>query len=242
MTSEIGSLGCRALALVLAGVGVLYPHSVEAKPTAASSEFASVPEDSQDAKPAQPPSPLVQVADDNYRLRAGDTIIFKVDEDREVFSEDKVVSLAVMDSGDADFPYLGRLSVSGKTCRELAAELKRLLESDYYQKATVVLSVKTANRFAGRVYILGQVRTQGSIDMQINENLTAGKAILRTGGFGEYANKRKVKVIRGSGSTKGESTTFELDMTKILEGGKVDDDVRLQAEDLIVVPSRLVNF
>lgn len=242
MTSELSSFGC-TLALLLTGASILYPHSVGAKPAPASSEFASVPENPQDATPApHPPSPLVQVADNNYRLRAGDTIIFKVDEDREVFSEDKAVSLAVMDSGDADFPYLGRLSVSGKTCPELSAELKTLLENDYYQKATVVLSVKTANRFAGRVYILGQVRTQGSIDMQINENLTAGKAILRTGGFGEYANKRKVRVIRGSASTKGESTTFELDMTKILEGGKVDDDVRLQAEDLIIVPSRLVNF
>jgi polysaccharide export outer membrane protein len=106
----------------------------------------------------------------------------------------------------------------------------------------VILSLNTANRNLGRVYIWGQVRSQGALDIQVNENLTAGKAILRAGGFADFANKRKVKVVRGSTGLNGEKQTFDLDMTEILENGKIEKDITLQPNDLIIVPSRLVNF
>ncbi len=58
--------------------------------------------------------------------------------------------------------------------------------------------------------------------MQVNENLTAGQAILRAGGFADFANEKKVKVIRGStGADKNKQTqTFNLDMEQILERGQ----------------------
>src|SRR5262245_19443673 len=53
-----------------------------------------------------------------YRLRAGDKISFQVKEDKE---PSKV--LVVADSGDLDFPCLGRVMAAGKTCSELADEV-----------------------------------------------------------------------------------------------------------------------
>ena len=91
------------------------------------------------------------------------------------------------------WPYVGRTLAVGKTPKQLAAEIKALLEKDYYKQATVVLSLNLANRLWGRVYILGQVHLQGALDVQVNENLTAGKAILRAGGFLDFANKKKRK-------------------------------------------------
>jgi len=106
----------------------------------------------------------------------------------------------------------------------------------------VVLSLNIANRLWGRVYILGQVRQQGPLDVQVNENLTAGKAILRAGGFADFANKKKVTVVRANSDPKGKPQTFDLDMTQILEEGKIEKDIVLQPNDLIIVPSRLINF
>jgi protein involved in polysaccharide export with SLBB domain len=106
----------------------------------------------------------------------------------------------------------------------------------------VVLSLNIASPILGRVYIWGQVHTQGALDIAVNENLTAGKAILRAGGFADFANKRKVKLVRSAPDANGKSQTFELDMQQILEDGNVDKDVVLQPNDLIIVPSRLVNF
>ena len=182
------------------------------------------------------------VPDDTYKLRVGDTISFRILEDRIWNPQNAPQSLVVVDSGEMDVPYIGRVQAVGKTSKQLAAEIKTALEKDYYQKATVVLSLNIASPILGRVYIWGQVHNQGALDIAVNENLTAGKAILRAGGFADFANKRKVKMVRSTPDAEGKTQTFELDMQQILEDGKIDKDVVLQPNDLVIVPSRLVNF
>jgi protein involved in polysaccharide export with SLBB domain len=107
-----------------------------------------------------------------------------------------------------------------------------------------VLALDTANKLLGRVYVWGQVKAQGPVDMIVGDNLTAGKAILRAGGFGDFANKKKVRVLRGA-SLAGAGTPkqmFELNMVEILEQGKTEKDVILLPDDFIIVSSRLINF
>jgi protein involved in polysaccharide export with SLBB domain len=180
--------------------------------------------------------------DETYKLRVGDTISFRILEDRIWNPQNAPQSLVVVDSGEVDVPYIGRVQAVGKTSKQLGGEIKAALEKDYYKLATVVLSLNVASPILGRVYIWGQVHNQGSLDVGVNENLTAGKAILRAGGFADFANKRKVKVVRSTPGAGGKTQTFELDMQQILEEGKIDKDVVLQPNDLIIVPSRLVNF
>lgn len=177
------------------------------------------------------------VADEKYRLRIGDKLSFQIIEDR-----DQPKALVVADSGELDVPYIGRVTAVDKTCRQLADEIKVQLEKDYYYRATVVLGVDMANRIAGRVYLWGQLRNQGALDMMVNENLTAGRAILRAGGFADFANKKKVKLVRVATDGSGTKQTFELNMKEILEQGRTEKDVLLQPEDFIIVPSRLINF
>ena len=196
------------------------------------------------ASPAAPASGLLNgyVPDATYKLRAGDTVSFQILEDRIWNALDVPRPLVVTDSGELDVPYIGRVMAVDKTCQQLADEMQAALEKDYYNKATVVLSLNVANRILGRVYIWGQVHNQGPIEMQMNENLTAGQAVLRAGGFADFANKSKVQVVRGAVGVNGEKQTFKLDMQQILEQGKTEKDVLLQPGDLIIVPSRLINF
>ena len=177
------------------------------------------------------------VPDDKYKLRAGDKVSLQILEDRELPK-----SLLIADSGELDMPYVGRVAAADKTCKQLASELKELLEKEYYYRATVILALDAANKFLGRIYVWGQVRNQGPIDIAVNENLTAGKAILRAGGFADFANKKKVKVVRGGGAGGVGKQSFELNMAEILEEGKTEKDVLLQPDDFIIVPSRLINF
>ena len=129
-----------------------------------------------------------------------------------------------------------------KSCKQMADELKVQLEKEYYYRATPVLALESANRLLGRIYLSGAVRSLGPMDLMVNENLTVGKAILRAGGFAEFANKKKVKLMRGSGSDAAARQSFELNMDQILEEGRTDKDMTVQPEDFIVVPSRLINF
>jgi protein involved in polysaccharide export with SLBB domain len=178
------------------------------------------------------------VPDDKYKLRPGDKVAFQIIEDR-----DLPKNLTVADSGELDIPYIGRVAAGEKTCKQVCAEVKAQLEKEYYHRATVILALDQANKYLGRVYVWGQVRNQGPIDISVNENITAGKAILRAGGFADFANKKKVKVVRGGGGdASAAKQTFELNMVLVLEQGKTELDLPLQPDDFIIVPSRLINF
>ncbi len=106
----------------------------------------------------------------------------------------------------------------------------------------MIVALDAANRVWGRVYVWGQVHTQGPIEIAVNENLTVGKAILRAGGFGDFANKKRVKLIRAAGADGSAKENLELNLVEILEEGKVEKDVLLKPDDFIIVPSRLINF
>ena len=176
------------------------------------------------------------VPDDKYKLRIGDKVSFQILEDRD---QPKILALA--DSGELDVPYLGRMPAADKTCKQLGSEIKTQLEKEFYYRASVVLALDTANRMLGRVYVWGQVRNQGPIELEMNEHLTAGKAVLRAGGFGDFANKKKVKVIR-PGANGAAKQVFELNMVEILEDGQTEKDMALQPDDSVIVGSRLINF
>ena len=215
------------------------PMPLPAKPASAAPAAASAPV----AVAASPAGGLLNgyVADDTYKLRVGDTVSFQILEDRKLGIQLTPIPLVVADSGEIEISYIGRIKAVGKTSKELAADIKAALEKDYYKQATVVLSLNLASRILGRVYIWGQVRAQGPLDIQVNENLTAGQAILRADGLGDFANKTKVKVVRAAGPD-GQKKVFELNMADILEKGKIEKDILLQPDDFIIVPTRLINF
>jgi polysaccharide export outer membrane protein len=177
------------------------------------------------------------VADDKYKLRVGDKISLQIQEDR-----DAPKSLVIADSGELDAPYVGRVAAADKTCKQLADELKTQLEKEYYYRATVIIALDVANKLLGRVYVWGQVHTQGPLDINVNENLTVGKAILRAGGFGDFANKKRVQVIRGAAGRPAGKQTFVLNMIEILEKGKTEKDIILEPDDSIIVPEKTFNL
>src|ERR1051325_2962190 len=177
------------------------------------------------------------VPDDKYSLRVGDKISLQILEDR-----DPPKSMVITDSGELDAPYVGRVTASDKTCKQLADELKALLEKDYYHRATVIISVDAFNRILGRIYIYGQVKQSGPQPIEVNENLTVRQAILKAGGFGEFADEKRVQVIRPTATAGQGAQTFTLNMVEIFDKGKTEKDMVLQPGDSIHVPEKLFKF
>lgn len=221
------------------------PTRVSSNPAAASAAKSAKPAASSNtgAAVADPGSKLLYnldnayVLDDKHVLEPGDRLSFRIVEDR-----DPAIALVVADSRELDVPYVGRVSTLNKTCKQLAAELKVLLEQEYYYRATVVMAVDMVNKIRGKVYVQGSVRAQGPVDLLFDDKLTAGKAILRAGGFGDFARKDKVKVIRGRTTASGEKQTIEVNMIDVLENGKVEKDVVLEPDDYVIVPERKVIY
>lgn len=199
------------------------------------------------AQPARSPGRgMAYSMDEKHKLRPGDVVSFRIVEDR----EEEAKKLQIADSGELDIPYIGRVVVADKNCKELAAELKSALEKDYYYHATVIIGLESISKVVvvkevkepQRVYVWGQVQTQGPVTIPPGEKFTAGKAILVAGGFANFADKKKVRVIRAAKDGKSNKETMELDMVEILEKGKPEKDVVLQPEDMVFIPQRLVNF
>jgi polysaccharide biosynthesis/export protein len=175
--------------------------------------------------------------DDKHRLAIGDRLSFRIVED-----EEDPKQLFVTDSGDLEVPYIGRFPAVETTCKQLARQLKAELEKEYYYQATVIIAVDVMTKSRGKVYLVGPVRAPGPQEIPSDEILTLSKAILRAGGFGDYADKHKVRVTRKGAGAGGQDRTFTIDVAEILEKGKIETDLPLETGDLIYVPERLIRF
>jgi protein involved in polysaccharide export with SLBB domain len=175
----------------------------------------------------------MSVLDDKKRLGTNDYVSFRVVEDRDNDSQ----HLRVNDNGELEVPYIGLVQAQGRTCRELAYTIKNLLEKEYYYHATVILAVdRISEKSRGRVYVYGSVRSQGPQEIPPDESYTVSKAVIRAGGFGDFANKRKVKVTRKNGQD------YTIDLKRVIEEGHTEEDLTLQPDDQIYVPQRLINM
>lgn len=181
----------------------------------------------------------MDMLDDKQKIGPGDRLLYRVIEDEE---EPKL--LAVTDTGDIQIPYGGLVRAQGKTSKEFAKEVKSVLEKDLYYRATVIVALAEINkkRIIGKIYVAGNVRTPGSQDIPADENYTVGKAIIKAGGFTDFADKRKVRIMRSSGTLTGDKKTLSIDLTDIFEKGLINKDIPVEPEDMIYVPQRLVNW
>jgi len=177
--------------------------------------------------------------DDKQKIGSGDRLLYRVIEDEE---DPKLLS--VTDTGDMQIPYGGLVRAQGKTSKELAKEIKEILEKELYYQATVIIALAEINkkRIIGKIYVAGNVRAPGSQDIPADENYTVGKAIIKAGGFTDFADKRKVRILRSSGTSTGDKKTITVNVTDIFENDKMSKDIPVEPEDMIYVPQRLVNW
>jgi polysaccharide export outer membrane protein len=195
------------------------------------------------AKPAveaPTPEPVVYTSseslDDKRKMAIGDHVSYRVLEDK-----NPAVDLLVTDDGQIEVPLLGRVSAAGKSCRELAMEVKPVLERTYFYKATVILALDLATQKSpGRIYVSGNVASPGPQEIPPDEIYTLSKAITRAGGISQFGNDHRVKIVRRQAD--GATQDVEYDVGDIINKGHIEKDPVLEPNDLIVVPRKLINF
>jgi len=173
---------------------------------------------------------------DETKLNNGDEISYRVIED-----EDPPAELVIGADGEIQVPLLGRYPAAGKTCKQLAQELKPLLQKEYFYTATVIIGIDTVSTASkGRVFLTGQVQHQGAVDLPSNETLTVSKVILLDGGLTDFADRGHVKLIHKNAD--GSSTTTVVNLKEVLDRGHFDKDAVVQPGDTINVPEQLITF
>jgi polysaccharide export outer membrane protein len=185
----------------------------------------------------------MDVLDNNQAISPGDTISIRILEDRR-----DALQQVVAVTGEVQAPYVGLVTARGKTCRDLAFTIKKELEKNFFQHATVMVAIdrfdpetamKTKEYELDFYVMFGIVARQGKYDLPANEDISISQAILRAGGFAQFANKEKVKIIR---KTPQGNKTILVNVDGIMRRGDLARDVFIRKDDVIIVEEKNINF
>ncbi len=183
--------------------------------------------------------------DGTRSLGYGDRVLFRIVEDHNAASV-----LRIQDSGEILVPHIGLVKAAGRTCREVAFSIKRELERSFYKLATVIVALdQAAERRPGVAgtpnapeffTIFGQVQKQGKYELPLDEDVSISQAILRAGGFAQFANTKNVKVVRRTPSAGNK--TIIVNLEDIMTRGNLDHDIYIRNNDVIIVKEKIAQF
>lgn len=167
-----------------------------------------------------------------YRVQIGEMFDVFVLEDNSFNG-----SFQVRSSGDIIMPKVGRIAVQGLTLPETEIRIKQTLQANHIRQATVIVDpgMRGSSESGLTIRISGEVgRTGRTIIKPLgNAPVSAYQAIVDSGGFKPFANKRKSYILRNA---NGGITRFEVNFDQI-EHGVIEDPVLLEG-DCIVVPKK----
>jgi polysaccharide export outer membrane protein len=98
----------------------------------------------------------------------------------------------IKEDGTITMRTIGQVQAAGKTAGQLQKEIHDLYVPKYYRHLTV--TVNTGDRV---YYVTGEVRNPGR--QLYAGQMTVTKAITTAGGFTDFANRKKVSLIRSGG-------------------------------------------
>lgn len=178
-------------------------------------------------------------AQDSYRIRSGDTLTVEVLEDASLNR-----SVVVLPDGRFSFPFAGEIQARGRTVGDVQSAVISGIASNFAAPPTVFVSVIPAERVASSggsgprtidVYFLGAVNTPGIVP--VKRGTTLLQAIAQSGGFGDFAATKRIQLRRTDKKT-GSQSVFKINYKALADGAAMENNIRLQDGDVILVPER----
>ncbi len=130
----------------------------------------------------------------------------------------------IRSDGKITMQLVGEIDAAGLTPDQLTAKVVEKL-SEYINKPEVSVSVQSVQ--SRRYYITGEVNRAGAFALVVPIKVL--QALTNAGGFREYANKKKIVIMRGEKRIK-----FNYD--EVIKGKNLDQNIYLENGDFIVVP------
>ncbi len=140
-----------------------------------------------------------------------------------------VVNKRVPEDGLINFPYIGDISVKGKTISDVERTVRAKLLDGYYVKPEVVANI--TSYVVQTISVLGKVARAGSVELPPDREIDVIEAIARAGDLTALAKKDKIELRRGN-----EVRLLRYDELK----GATDPGKRIfvKAGDVIYVPEK----
>lgn len=152
-----------------------------------------------------------------YRIKTGDGVVIHL----RGIPQEQMIEDVVDDAGMVTLPFLNEVEASGLTASELERAIRRAyVERGIYKDVTVNVVLP-----AQSYYVRGEVRVPGRFPLV--SGVTVLQAIATAGGYTEFANPRKVNILRGGKVRYVDARALEKHPER---------DIPLEAGDVIVVP------
>jgi polysaccharide export outer membrane protein len=130
--------------------------------------------------------------------------------------------------GKISLPLIQEVKAAGLTPLQLKEVLMRKFK-EFIENPIVSVTVTEVNSY--KVFVMGQVKTPGVHRLRSETTLT--QIIVMAGGFTEWANQRKIVIVR---KEDGREKRIKVNYKKIMDSGNPNSDVILKAGDTVVVP------
>jgi len=169
-------------------------------------------------------SAAAPVVPDSYVIGASDVINVFVLKEPTLSS---VSTIPVRPDGMISMPLIGDIQAAGKTPMQLAGEITVKLKK-YVMDPNVTITLQAIN--SKKVYMMGEVNRPGPLEM--TPGMTLLQAIATAGGLTQYANARRIYILRSAG---GKQQKIPVQYKQALKGDS-SLNLSLSPGDTIVVP------
>jgi polysaccharide export outer membrane protein len=159
---------------------------------------------------------------DSYVIGASDVLVVTVWKQPTLSG-----TLLVRPDGMISMPLLGDVQASGATPLELGDQIAAKLKK-YLQDPTVSVVLSQIN--SKKVFLLGEVEKRGPVEL--TSGMTLLQAIASAGGLTNYANAKKIYILRHEEGTQRRISAHYKEALK----GESEFNLALQSGDTIVVP------
>ena len=131
---------------------------------------------------------------------------------------------AIRPDGKITLPLAGELEVAGKTLDEIKEDVVKLY-SKFIQRPEISVSLRQVG--SRKYYLVGEVLRPGVYPLVVPTTILEG--LNGAGGFKEFANKKKIIILR-------DGKKIKFNYSEVISGRKMDQNIRLESGDHVYVP------
>jgi polysaccharide biosynthesis/export protein len=135
-------------------------------------------------------------------------------------------SVEVRPDGKITLPLVGELQAAGETADSLKTKVVDAL-SEFINRPEVMVSVQAVR--SRRYHITGEVARPGVYPLVVP--VTILEALTNAGGFREFANTKKITVLR-----RGQDKLLKFNYNDVIRGKNMEQNVLVENGDFINVP------
>lgn len=165
-----------------------------------------------------PDAPSMPVDPKSYRVGPEDVIAVRVWREPELSGQ-----FVVRPDGRITLPLAGELNVAELTPEQVQAKVIEMY-SKFVNKPEVGVSLSRVG--SKKYYLVGMVARSGMMPLVVPTTIL--EAINAAGGFQEFANKKKVTILRGN-------KILKFNYEEVINGKKMEQNILVENGDHIIV-------